>query len=58
MADAVNPPLVASLWPARGHSGFARNAALALALSAKILPMFACAPVAVGRGAAERLGNA
>ncbi len=64
MADAVNPPLVASLWPARGHSRFAGKAALAfggalaLALSARILPVFAGALVAVARGAAERWDNA
>ena len=30
MADALNPPLVTALWPARGYSRLARDGALAL----------------------------
>ncbi len=51
MADALNPPLVAALWPARGTSWLARNAALALAgalalaLSAKVQVPFYPVPM-------------
>ena len=51
MADALNPPLVAALWPARGTSGLARSmalafgGALALALSAKVQVPFYPVPM-------------
>ncbi len=72
MADALNPPLVAALWPRRGASGLARGmalalgGALALALSAKVQVPFYPVPMtlqtlvvlALGAAYGARLGAA
>ncbi len=66
MADALNLPPVAALWPAHGFSRLARDAALALggalalALSAKVPVPFYPAPMTLQTlvGAARRLRGA